>query len=126
MELTISLVLLIGTVVVNDLPRCNDPSFVIVPTIRGKTVMSRAMKQFTDKGTTAVATTPTAVTSIVAGLPYVRKIAMHPIVAATETEGWYVYATSVARNETTGRPEVFISGFAIKKGSREIKSWGVW
>lgn len=73
--------------------------------------------------------------SIGDGLPDVRAASNSPIVAATEQDGWFFYATSATSGEvdkpdsavarTTQHPQ-FIAGYAIKRGTREIYYWSVW
>jgi hypothetical protein len=64
--------------------------------------------------------------SISDGLPDVRMVSKNPIVAATDQDGWFFFATSVARDSTTLQPVQFISGYAIRHGSRQIVYWSVW
>jgi len=116
MQPTLWLALLVGTALDANLP------VPIAKNKPGETVM----KQLTGESCRVVATTPAVVTSIQAGLPHVRKIAGHRIVAAVEAEGWFVYATSAARDADTGQPVFFISGYAIKKGGREVIWYSVW
>jgi hypothetical protein len=88
-------------------------------------VFAHGLEQLKGDLRNVVATTPAAVTSIGDGLPHVRKVADYPILAATEAQGYYLYATVVVPDEK-GQPRGFISGYAIKKGGREIISWSVW
>jgi hypothetical protein len=66
------------------------------------------------------------VSSLEGGLPYVQKASKQPIVAMSESKGWFFYATSVARDEKTGEPVFFISGYAIKRDGRQVIEWSVW
>jgi hypothetical protein len=64
--------------------------------------------------------------SIAAGLPDARLASKNPIVALTEQDGWFFYATSVVEDGVTLQPVQFISGLAIKRGSRQILYWSTW
>ena len=64
--------------------------------------------------------------SISDGLPDVRMASQNPIIAATDQDGWFFFATSVATDATTHQPMQFISGFAIRHGSRQIVYWSTW
>ena len=69
--------------------------------------------------------TPAPVASLERGLPYAQKASRLPILAMSESKGWFVYATSVVRDKN-GQPVAFISGYAIKKNGRQLIHWGVW
>jgi hypothetical protein len=43
-----------------------------------------------------------------------------------ESEGWFFYATSVARDKDTDEPVYMISGYAIKRDGRRVIKWSVW
>jgi hypothetical protein len=64
--------------------------------------------------------------SISGGLSDVRRVSPIPIVAATEQDGWFFYATATFQDATTHQPDGFISGCAVKRGSRQIIEWSVW
>jgi hypothetical protein len=64
--------------------------------------------------------------SISDGLPDVRTASKNPIVAATDQDDWFFFATSVATDATTHQPTQFISGFAVRHGSRQIVYWSTW
>jgi hypothetical protein len=75
--------------------------------------------------------------SISDGLPDVRAVSKNQIVAATDQDGWFFFATSVAKGSfdldnspatdvTTPQPVQFISGYAIRHGSRQIVYWSTW
>jgi hypothetical protein len=67
-----------------------------------------------------VAEAPAPVTSLEEGLPHAQKASKLPILAMSESEGRFYYATSVAR-DGYGRPRgVFNSGYAIKRGGRQV------
>jgi hypothetical protein len=74
-----------------------------------------------------VAEAPAPVTSLEGGLPYAQKASRLPILAMSESEGWFYYATDVGR-DGYGRPRgVFTSGYAIKRGGRQvIFAWSGW
>jgi hypothetical protein len=55
-----------------------------------------------------------AVATLEAGLSVVRPVADAPLLWATEYEGWFFYGATP------------VSGFAIKKGGRDVVSWSVW
>jgi hypothetical protein len=76
--------------------------------------------------------------SISDGLPDVRTVSKNPIVDATDQDGWFFFATSVASvvagvfdtspaaDVTIHLPTQFISGYAIRHGSRQIVYWSTW
>ena len=84
-----------------------------------------ALKQLTSASPRVVCETPAPVVSLESGLPYARKALMRPILAMSESKGWFVYATSVVR-EKDGRPVFFLSGCAIKRGGRQVTHFSVW
>ena len=69
--------------------------------------------------------TPAPVASLKRGLPYAQKASRVPILAMSESKGWFVYATSVVRDKN-GQPVFFISGYAIKPNGRQLIHWSVW
>jgi hypothetical protein len=74
-----------------------------------------------------VSESPAPVTSLEGGLPHAQKASKLPILAMAESEGWFYYATSVGR-DGYGRPGgVFNSGYAIRRGGRQvIFAWSGW
>jgi hypothetical protein len=74
-----------------------------------------------------VSVAPAPVTSLEGGLPRAQKASKLPILAMSESEEWFYYATSVGR-DGNGRPSgVLIEGYAIKRGGRQvILAWGGW
>jgi hypothetical protein len=84
-----------------------------------------AFKQVTSARPLVVSRAPLAVSTLKGGLPHVRKLSDRPILALSESKGWFFYATSVARDEN-GRPWWFLSGYAIKRGSRHVVGFSVW
>jgi len=84
-----------------------------------------AFRQVTSAPSNVVGVTPAPVPSLERGLPFVRKASRQPILAMSESRGWFFYATAVAR-DGHGRPEFFIEGYAIPRGGRQVISWGVW
>jgi hypothetical protein len=78
--------------------------------------------------------------SISDGLPDVRTVSKNPIVDATDQDGWFFFATSAAagvfptsffdtlpaKDVTIHLPTQFISGYAIRHGSRQIVYWSTW
>jgi hypothetical protein len=57
----------------------------------------------------------------------VQKAFKRPIVAMAESEGWYFYATcAFLGDDDDGESTYFVSGYAIKRGSRQVVEWSVW
>lgn len=69
---------------------------------------------------------PSPVQSSAQVLPELQRIGERPIVAMTEYKNWLWFATDVARDAQTGAVRVFIGGYAVHKGSRDVLKWGVW
>jgi hypothetical protein len=84
-----------------------------------------ALKQLTSASPLVTCETLAPVASLEKGLPYAQKALMRPILAMSESKGWFVYATSVGR-EKDGRPVFFLSGCAIKRGGRQVIHFSVW
>jgi len=66
------------------------------------------------------------VSAIRDGLPDVQRVSKQPILAVVEQGDWFFYATSIATDQETHQPRIFIAGYAIQKGGREIIEWSVW
>jgi len=122
---------------------CSHPnsssSDVDVPVLRSQgshTLVSQfAFSQLSAGRLSVVGQTKHRVYSISDGLPDVRTTSKNPIVAATDQDGWFFFATSVAKDVfdrslatevTTSQPVQFISGYAIRYGSRQIVYWSTW
>jgi len=58
-------------------------------------------------------------------LPYLCPIAVKPIIAVVEYQGWYWYGDTVIGNDKN-MPKSVISGYAIKHGTGTIFKWNVW
>lgn len=84
-----------------------------------------ALRQLTSARPLVGCEAPAPVTSLEKGLPYARKALMRPILAMSESKGWFIYATSAARKEN-GQPVFFLSGCAIKRGGRQVIHFSVW
>lgn len=65
------------------------------------------------------------VSSVEGGLTDVIRISQSPILAATEHEGFYFYATGGARDQD-GNLVSWLSGYAIQRNRREIFTWSIW
>ena len=63
--------------------------------------------------------------SMNAALTDVRRVSGKSIISMVEYEGWYWFASSVVRNER-GWPRVYIAGYAVEKGGRQVIEWSVW
>jgi len=64
--------------------------------------------------------------SLEEGLPPAQAASALPIMAVAEQDGWFLYATATFTDATTHQPVGFISGLAIRHGTREIVSWSIW
>jgi hypothetical protein len=123
MQIVLSLVLLTGLVLVS---RGAPPAKPAVPVLKADAVIGNALEQVTSASPKLGSDVPTPVSSLEAGLLHVQKTADRPIVAMAEREGWFFYATSVARDGKTGEPVSMISGYAIKRDGRRVIGWSVW
>ncbi len=125
MRLMCSLVLLTGLAVVSQgSPDNPQPAKAAVPVVND-VVDPLAFRQLTSATPNVVYQAPAPVTSLESGLSYVRKVSNRPIIAMSESKGWYFYATAVGRGEN-GRLVFFISGYAIKRDGRQVIQWSVW
>jgi hypothetical protein len=97
-----------------------------VPVVQADAIDPLALRQLTSASPKAGSVVGAHVTSLERGLPHVQKVSKRPILAMSESKGWFFYATSVVRDGKTGEPEFFISGYAIKKDGRQIIGWSVW
>jgi hypothetical protein len=127
MRLMFSLVLLTGLAVVSPgsskQPRSAKPA---VPVLKADAVYSDAIKQVVTASPKLGFEVPSPVSSLKAGLLYVQKTSGQPILAMAESGGWFFYATSVVRDNDTGKPVSMISGYAIKRDGRRVIGWSVW
>jgi hypothetical protein len=95
-----------------------------VPVVK-VTVGEFAFKQIRSATPPVVTELPAPVSTLENGLSHVWKFSKLPIIAMSESKGWFFYATSVARGEN-GRPQMFISGYAIQRGGCQLIWWSVW
>lgn len=111
-------------------PSCSNLSDGDVPLVRshaGNSLVPQfAFSQLSAARQSVAGQTRHRVFSISGGLSDVRAISKNPIVAATDQDGWFFFATSVATDADTRQPTEFISGYAIRRGSREIIYWSTW
>jgi hypothetical protein len=127
MRIILSLVLLTGIALVSPgAQEKSQPAKPAVPVLSAKAVMTIALKQVISASPELGHDLPTPVTSLESGLGQVKKISKLPILAMAEKEGWFFYATSVARDGKTDAPLFMISGYAIKRDSLRVIGWGVW
>jgi hypothetical protein len=105
-------------------PGSSAKSEIAVPVVK-VAIGEFTLKQLTSASPLVGVETPVPVASLEKGLPYARKALMRPILAMSESKGWFVYATSVVREEN-GRPVFFLSGCAIKRGGRQVVHFSVW
>lgn len=132
MRFTFSLVLLTGFAVVSQGSPCKpQPSKPVVPVVKPDAIISFSTNQLVKvvQNATPIAghAVPTPVSSLQDGLAYVQKAFKRPIVAMAESEGWFFYATTgFVGDEKAGERGIFISGYAIKRGSRQVVEWSVW
>ena len=116
--------------------RSSDVDVPVVSSQAGHTLVPPfAFSQLSAGRLSVVGQTKHRVYSISDGLPDVRMASKNPIVAATDQDGWFFFATSVvkdvfdtslATDATTPQPVEFISGYAIRHGSRQIVYWSTW
>jgi len=107
-------------------PEKREPARPSVPVLKANAVFSSAIEQVTTASPKRGFEVPSSVCSLQEGLLHLQKTSERPILAMAESEGWFFYATSVVRSSETGDPEHFISGYAIKRGSRRVVGWSVW
>ena len=123
MRFTGSLVLVIGlTVAGRGSPGEPQPARPAVPVVKDAIVLFNFGPR-----PKVVAEAPAPVTSLEGGLPHAQRASELPILAMSASEKWFYYATAVGR-DGYGRPRgVFNSGYAIKRGGRQvILAWSGW
>ena len=120
MRFTYSLGLLAGLAAVSPgNPTKPQPARPPVPVVKDAILLLR-FESGSSARSKGVHETPTPVTSLAEGLSYAQKASRLPILAMSESEEWFFYATSVGR-DGYGRPQgVFTSGYAIKRGSCKV------
>ena len=119
------LVLLTGQALVSPGgPTKPEPAELTVPVVKAA-VGGLVFKQIKSARPPGVTVLPSPVFTLENGLSHVRKFSKEPIIAMSESQGWFFYATTAARDEN-GRPEMFISGCAIQRGGRQLIRWSVW
>ena len=129
-----NLCIMIGSLAVVAAGCCSRPSSrfsnVDVPVVSSQAghtlVPALAFSQLSAGRLSVMGQTKQRAYSISDALPDVRMTSKNPIVAATDQDGWFFYATSVATDATTHQPAQFISGYAIRHGSRQIVYWSTW
>lgn len=85
-----------------------------------------AMKQVSHPDALVVLRMDQPAEALLATLREIQNLSNHPIVAMTEYDGWFWFATDVARESDTKTIRTLIKGYAIKKGGRSVFSWSVW
>jgi hypothetical protein len=84
-----------------------------------------AFRQVTSATPLVVSRAAAPVPTLEGGLNLVRKFTELPILAMSEAKGWFFYATSVVQDENRP-PTMFLSGYAIQRGGREVIRFSVW
>ena len=131
MRFMVALFLWIGlTVASQGSPETRPPGQPAVPIVKADAVSSFTANRLVNvvQSTTPMAgqEAPRSVSSLREGLPFVQAF-KRPIVAMAESEGWFFYATvAFLGDEKSGESAFFISGYAIKRGSRQVIEWSVW
>jgi hypothetical protein len=127
MRFTCSLVLLAGFAAVSPgSAEKPQPARPAVPVVKDA-ILLLVFESGTSARSKGIYETPAPVTSLAEGFPYAQKASRRPILAMSESEEWFFYATSVGR-DGYGRPQgVFTSGYAIKRGGCQvIRCWPGW
>jgi hypothetical protein len=61
------------------------------------------------------------------GLDLLGKSLQHTITAAAEVDGWFFYDINHVSEDEHGRPmPLFISGYAVQRGSQKVVEYSVW
>jgi hypothetical protein len=85
-----------------------------------------AFKQLAAKNRKSLGQARNKIHSLEEGLPVVRAVSALPIIAVAEQNGWFFYATATFTDDTTHQPNGFVSGLAIRHGTRDIICWSIW
>src|SRR5260370_39670617 len=104
----------LGVVASGCCSRTNSSSSVVdvrvVSSQAGNTVVPPfAFSQVSAGRLSVMGQTRHRVFSISDGLPDVRLVSQNPIIAATDQDGWFFFAISIATDATTDQPAQFIS-----------------
>jgi hypothetical protein len=125
MPFLLSLVLSTGLAAVSqDGPENPPPAQAAIPVLKPEAVPKNAIKQVTTASPKLGYRTTAAVCFLERGLLYLPED--RPILAMAEADGWFFYATSVARDGQTGVPVYMISGYAVKRDGRHVVGFSVW
>ncbi len=93
----------------------------------GRPILSeQILKQLVAKNRKILAQSRNKIHSLEEGLPPARTASALPIIAVAEQDGWFLYATATFSDATTHQPVGFISGLAIRHGTRDIVAWSMW
>jgi len=85
-----------------------------------------AFKQLAAKDRKVLGQARNKIHSLGEGLPVARAVSALPILAVADQDGWFFYATATFTDATTHQPVGFISGLAIRHGTRDIFTWSIW
>jgi hypothetical protein len=111
-----SLVLLTGLTVVSRVgPEKTQPAMPAV--VKGPIVLFMVIP---NNSGTRIYEAPATVTTLAEGLPYARKASRDPILAMSESANWFYYATFVGRDGYDRPQGVFVEGFKIRRGGRQV------
>jgi hypothetical protein len=121
----LSLALLIGFAALSQgSPEKPRPAKPAVPVLKADAVQSLIVKQVTSASPELGYRVAAPLSCLEAGL--LAMPSERPILAMAEAKGWFFSATSVVSDAKTGEPLLFLSGYAVKRGSRHVVGFGVW
>ncbi|HEX4349678.1 MAG TPA: hypothetical protein VH251_04800 [Verrucomicrobiae bacterium] len=84
------------------------------------------LKQLVAKNRKILGQSRAKIHSLDEGLPPAQAASALPILAVAEQDGWFLYATATFTDANTHRPVGFISGLAVRHGTRDIIAWSTW
>jgi hypothetical protein len=131
MRFLLPLALFFGaTVLSQGSPETAQPGRPAIPILKAEAVSSFDFNQLVNvvKNSRPMAgnEAPKPVTSLQDGLRHVQKAFNRPVVAMSESEGWYFYATKAMFNDQKNPTSAFfVSGYVIKRDSRQVVEWNV-
>jgi hypothetical protein len=99
---------------------------VVASSAKQPMVPALAFKQLAAKDRKALNQARNKIHSLDEGLQVARAASALPILAAADEDGWFFYATATFTDATTHQPVGFISGLAIRHGTRDIFTWSIW
>jgi hypothetical protein len=85
--------------------------------------LARMIPKFSSSGPQPIMISRQPAFSMEQGLSGVQRISRKPVVAMTQYNNWYWYATDVERDANTQAIQTFLGGYAVQKGGYLAWKW---